>query len=463
MPFTDGVQTTQRPRLLIHAAAHKWSDLLRTAESHWELVWVASDEQFAEQLAQQRYPVALCEQPAAGIESFDKPLPESRGSTKFLQLSDDFPEDRLDGERDYLARIHSRTTPSELSQWLQVAHEVHRIDEERTRLQRRLALRRSPIIGCSSAIERLRVQVASAALCDWPVLIQGEPGSGRDLVAQAIHEASERSHRPFIKINCRVHTAVSLERELFGQAALKTSETASAGRFDLADGGVILLDGIDEISLPLQNVLARVLESKSFQRLGEAHESPLTARVVAIATRNLAELANQGDFREELLRHFAGPVLTLPALREIRSDIAPLTEHLLQKVAQRLGEPPRRLMLETLQHLQAHNWPGNVRELELLIERACTTQQSARLTPEMVDAWINAPLPFEATNSGVTLAQMERQLIEATFSRCAGNRELTAQTLQIGLRTLSGKLRDYGYPPRGGPGSNQLSREREAA
>ncbi|MDB5338473.1 MAG: sigma-54 factor interaction protein, partial [Planctomycetaceae bacterium] len=108
-------------------------------------------------------------------------------------------------------------------------------------------------------------------------------------------------------------------------------------------------------------------------------------------------------------------------------------------------------------------WPGNVRELELLLERACNTQQSSKLTPEMVDAWINAPLPFEVTNSGVTLALMERQLIEATFSRCAGNRELTAQTLQIGLRTLSGKLRDYGYPPRGGPGSNQLSREREAA
>ena len=463
MPFTDGVLSTQRPRLLIHAAAHRWSDLLRTAETHWELVWVASDEQFAEQLAQQRYPVALCEQPSHASETLEKPLSASPGSTKFLQLSEDFPESSLNGAGDFLARIHTRTSPSELLQWLHVAHEVHCMDEERTRLQRRLALRRSPIVGCSSAIERLRVQVASAALCDWPVLIQGEPGSGRDLVAQAIHEASERSHRPFIKINCRVHTAVSLERELFGQAPGKTSETGSTGRFDLADGGVILLDGIDEVSLPLQNVLARVLESKSFQRLGESHESPLTARVVAISTRNLAQLANLGDFREELLRHFAGPVLTLPALRDIRSDIAPLTEHLLQKVAQRMGESPRRLMLETLQHLQTHAWPGNVRELELLLERACTTQQSSKLTPDMVDAWINAPLPFEVTNSGVTLAQMERQLIEATFARCAGNRELTAQTLQIGLRTLSGKLRDYGYPPRGGPGSNQLSREREAA
>ena len=463
MPFTDGANTNPRPRLLIHAAAHRWSDLLRSAETHWELVWVASDEQFVEQVAQQRYPVALWEQSATEAGDFERPLPTGNGSTKFLQLSDEFPAGCLDGKRDFLARIHTQTTPYELRQWLQAALELCRIDEERTRLLRRLSLRRSPIIGCSSAMERLRVQVASAALCDWPVLIQGEPGSGRDLVAQAIHEASERSHRPFIKINCRVHTAVSLECELFGRAAPKSSETASAGRFDRADGGVILLDGIDEISLPLQNVLSRVLESKSFQRIGEAHESPLTARVMAISTRNLADLAAVGAFREELLRHFAGPVLTLPTLREIRSDIAPLTEHLLQKVAQRLGEVPPRLMLETLQHLQAHSWPGNVRELELLLERACHVQASSKLTPEMVDTWMKAPLPFTASNSGVTLAQMERQLIEATFARCAGNRELTAQTLQIGLRTLSGKLREFGYPPRGGPGSNQLHPEREAA
>lgn len=463
MPFNNGYSATQRPRLLIHAAAHRWSDLLRTAESEWELVWVANEEQLAEQLAVQRYPVVLCELSASPAYALLEPLTAAGQATQFLQLSEEFPESGANLPPDFLARIHHRTSPSELQQWLRVASEVSRQTEERMRLQRRLSLRRSPIVGCSAAIERLRVQVASAALYDWPVLIQGEPGSGRDLVAQAIHEASERSHRPFIKINCRVHTSVSLERELFGQAPAQNSDINTVGRFDQADGGVILLDGIDEISLPLQTVLARVLDSKTFQRIGEDHESPLTARVIAISTRDLAKATDDGDFKEELQKHFAGPVLTLPPLREIRSDLAPLTEHLLQRVAQRLGEPPRRLMLETLQHLQAHHWPGNVRELELVLERACTSQQGSKLTPEMVDVWMNAELPFETSHSGVTLAQMERQLIEATFARCAGNRELTAQTLQIGLRTLSGKLRDYGYPPRGGPGSNQLSRERDAA
>ena len=471
MPFTDGDSSTTRPRLLVCAAPHRWSDLLRTAEPDWELVWVSSPEQFTEQLGRQNYPVAVWEQPAEpsgqAAEAFPKPLPTTSGSTQFLLLTDECSSDRgtqLSPGTDCLARLHSRTLPSELAQWLHVAAEVCRLAEERTRLQRRLALRRTPIVGGSLAIERLRQQVAGAALYDWPVLIQGEAGSGRDLVAQAIHEASERSHRPLIKINCRIHTAVSLERELFGQVAGRGSDEPYVGRLEQAEGGVVVLDGIDEVSLPLQNVLARVLEHGAFQRLGDSHESPLTARVIAITSQDLSALFATGHFRGELLKHFDGPVLTPPPLREIKSDIAPLTEHLLQKVARQLGESPRRLLVETLQRLQAHNWPGNVRELELLLERACAMQQGSKLTPEMVDAWLNAASqPLEPGRCGVTLEQMERQLIEATFTRCAGNRELTAQTLRIGLRTLSGKLRDYGYPPRGGPGSNQLSQQRDAA
>ena len=462
MPLSGDTQPTLRPRLLVQAAPHRWSDLLRSVEPFWDLDWVSSDEQFAAEFASQRYPVALCEDLSlVGVSQTESATAKS--ATQLLKLSDTVPDFGVRSSPDCLGIIHPQSSPVDLLQWLQVARDVSRISDERTRLQRRLALRRSPIIGNSAAIERLRLQVAGAALHDWPVLVQGEPGTGRDLVASAIHEASERAHRPFIKINCRVHTAVSLERELFGLVPTRNQPTAQTGRFDLADGGVLVLDAIDEVSLPLQNILARVLDSKTFQRLGEIHMSPLTARIIAITTRNLTDLTATGDFREELSRHFAGPVLVLPTLREIRADIAPLTEHLLQKVSRRMGEAPRRLLIETLQRLQAYDWPGNVRELELLLEQACTVQQGSKLTPEMVDTWLKAgPQPTELS-SGVTLAQMERQLIEATFARCAGNRELTAQTLQIGLRTLSGKLRDYGYPPRGGPGSNQLSGQRDAA
>lgn len=459
MPFADGAQPAPRPRLLVHASPHRWGELLRSAEPFWDLDWVSGDEQFTALLARQQYPVAACELP----EIFSRPPitpADKRSSTQILRLGESL-SDISGSSADCLATIHPSTAPGDLLQWLHVAREVSRLTDDCGRLQRRLALRRSPIIGNTAAMERLRLQVASAALHDWPVLIQGEPGTGRDLVAGAIHEASDRAHRPCIKINCRVHTAISLERELMGSVESRGSQPYM-GRFDLADGGVLVLDGIDEISLPLQNVLARILETKTFQRLGEGHESPLTVRMIAIATRDLTQMTENGDFREELSRHFAGPVLIPPPLREIRADITLLTEHLLQKISRRLGESPRRLLLDTLQRLQSYAWPGNTRELELLLERACTMQPGARLTADMVDAWLAAPSNTDQT-AGVTLAQMERQLIEATFARCAGNRELTAQTLQIGLRTLSGKLRDYGYPPRGGPGSNQLSRERDAA
>ncbi len=463
MPLTDGAQYSARPRLLVYAAPHRWSDLLRTVEPYWDLDWVSGDEQFVAELARHPYPVALCEEFATLSAAATESTTFTKNSTQFLKLCNTAPEFGNGQSPACLGSIHPLTSPNDLIQWLYVAREVSRISDERSRLQRRLALRRSPIVGGTAAIERLRLQVASAALHDWPILIQGEPGTGRDLVAGAIHEAGDRAHRPLVKINCRVHTAVSLERELFGQVASRNIPTTSAGRFDLADGGVVILDAIDEVSLPLQCVLARVLETKSFQRLGEPHMSPLTARVIAISTRNLLELTEAGGFREDLYRHFAGPVLVPPPLREIRADIAPLTEHLLLKVSRRLGEAPRRLLIETLQRLQAYDWPGNARELEQLLERACTVQQGTKLTPEMVDAWLQAAPQDADTSSGVTLAQMERQLIEATFARCAGNRELTAQTLQIGLRTLSGKLREYGYPPRGGPGSNQLSQQRDAA
>lgn len=497
----------RRP-LLVKACPEKWSDLLQSVATEWDVTWVLNDEQFALELSQGKYSVAVFETKSLeianrgdltegnpfGSESNDFGNQNSTPSswttggqpTQFLSLR--WHQD-LGSEQPFrtipkfvLTEIHQGTSRIDFQRWLQVAFDVSQLHAENATLQRRLANRRSPIIGNSPLIERLREQIAAFALHDWPVLIHGEPGTGRDLAARAIHEASDRAHRPFIKIDCRVHTSTSLGRELFGQATgmpnlpaetipfRPLSESSHAefsgmpGRFDLAEGGVLLIEGIDEIALPLQAVLAQVLERRTFQRVDEQHESPLNVRVIAVTSKDLFQLSEQGQFREDLLRHFVGPVLKTPALRDIRSDIAPLSEYLLQRISARLGIGPIRLFVDAVERLQAHRWPGNVGELESLLERVCLLNPGGKLTAKMIDDWLTGdPSVLDSRLPGMTLEQMERQYIEATFERCAGNRELTAHSLQIGIRTLSGKLRDYGYPPRGGPGSNRQLADRDAA
>lgn len=498
-----------RRKLLVKVSTpERWSGLLQSIASEWDITWALDDQHFAVELSEGKFPVAafeispgnalssvlvqtapdITEQAGRRPESLSGPRSSRFPPTQFLLLQADEnanhePFGVAGSDVPLLAEIRPQMAPADFKRWLDVAFGVSQLKAETTRLQRRLANRRSPLIGNSAQIERLREQIATSALNDWPVLIQGEPGTGRDLVARAIHEASDRAHRPFVKIDCRVHSSLSLGRELFGYAAGYSVEQGGAsinsppeiatpghsgvpGRLDLADGGVLLIDGIEEIALPLQAVLAQVLARKYFQRMGERYESPLNVRVMAVTSKDLLKSSTIGQFREDLLNQFAGPVLTTPNLREIRSDIGPLTEHLLQRISARLGNGPIRLLVESLTRLQAHSWPGNVSELEAMLERASVLNPGGKLTVEMIDSWLSSESQIsEARLPGMTLAQMERQLIEATFARCAGNRELTASSLQIGLRTLSGKLREYGYPPRGGPGSNRNPQhiERDAA
>ncbi|MDB5388014.1 MAG: dctD [Planctomycetaceae bacterium] len=509
------VSHAERRKLLVKASLpERWFALLQSVAAEWNVTWALDDEQFAVALAQGEFAVAALEASdrrtavsplweSTGQETFESVCPpphysaasqtKSFPSTTFLLLQGDDTDHvaafkRPSHECQLLAEIRPQTSANEFKRWLDTAYGLSQMRAENLQLQRRLANRRSPIIGNSAQIERLREQIATSAVNDWPILIQGEPGTGRDLVARAIHEASERAHRPFVKIDCRVHSSTSLGRELFGQAvAMLDSEssvtfpagvyhggsefrvsdqTSVPGRIDLADGGMLVIDGIDEIALPLQAILAQVLEKKLFQRMGERTQSPLNVRVIAVTSKDLFQLSETGQFREDLLRHFPGPVIKTPVLREIRSDIVPLAEHLLHRISARLASGPIRLLVDSATRLQAHDWPGNVSELESLLERSCTLNPCGKLTVDMIETWLADEAQFSAIRvPGMTLIQMERQLIEATFARCAGNRELTAQSLQIGLRTLSGKLREYGYPPRGGPGSNrQFSQgERDAA
>ncbi len=322
------------------------------------------------------------------------------------------------------------------------------------------AWRTRDLVGHSPAAGRLREQIIQTAdnEVDTAVFIQGEAGCGKQTAARALHDCSGRAHRPFISVDCSLMTAACLERELFGEESSGTfgGGAEHVGRLDLAAGGTLVLLNIDEMALMLQADFAEVLQERRFRRLGSTFYRPLEAHVVATSSYDLTTQARQGLFRSDLLHEIAQTELRVPPLRERLEDITALTERFLRNVSLKHGKPAKRIPTQTMGILTRYQWPGNVRELENVIERACAVDGGPKLTPEMIRPWLlSNSADTGGFETGMSLKEMERKLIESAFARFSGNREKTAQALGIGLRTLSGKLRDYGYPPRGGPGSNR--------
>lgn len=357
---------------------------------------------------------------------------------------------------EHLSEPYSTTM---FSRVLTGASQRARLHAENRRLKRQLSNRNlRDMVGHSPAMQSLRQQVQQIAEQAGCVLIKGEQGTGIDLVAQAIHDSSRRAHRPFVKVDCSVLSAETLEEELFGQLEQEHGGITrhKPGRLEQADGGTLLLDQVQFIALPVQKRLVNLLREQRFEH-PETHERVrFDVRFAFGSHVDLATLVDRGLFRRDLHEEICQTCVELPTLRSRKEDIGSLTEHFLRRVAGREGKPARSIMIEALHLLQNYEWPGNVRELENMIERACALDWGAKLTASMIEPWMSKEQSNDETDAlpGMTLAEMERKLIEATFNRFAGNREKTAKALQIGIRTLSGKLREYGYPPRGGPGSN---------
>jgi DNA-binding NtrC family response regulator len=356
--------------------------------------------------------------------------------------------------------LHHPYTPSYFALAISAAVQKSRLQGENRRLKRQLNNRNlREMVGHSSAMHALRQQVQVAAEQTGCVLLHGEPGTGIDLVAQAIHDSSQRAHRPFVKLDCSVLSAETLEQELFGetQPGQFGQPQRQPGRLELADGGTLLLEQVQFMALPVQKILVSLIRDQRFETSHGGERVRFDIRFACGTHVDLASLVEKGLFRRDLHELISQCCIELPTLRSRKDDIAPLTEHFLRRVSGREGKPPRSLTVDALHLLQKHDWPGNVRELENVVERACALDWGTKLNAAMIEAWLT---PKELTEEeadalpGLTLAEMERKLIEATFNRFAGNREKTAKALQIGIRTLSGKLREYGYPPRGGPGSN---------
>jgi DNA-binding NtrC family response regulator len=356
-------------------------------------------------------------------------------------------------------------TPTALAQVVRWAAARARLLSENSRLKQRVdRLRLNQTFSRSPAMQRLMDRVREVADSDLPVLIQGEPGSGAAEIAQTLHLLSIRNQRPCVRIECSVLSADCLLRELGGQNSTLSRSNFGAGpsRLRAAEGGTLVLADVDAVALTVQRRLAELLQNSDPARHGVS-ETAREPRLIATTHVDLQALVRLGAFDAELLSRLAQTVLTAVPLRERKEDIASLTEQLLAEIAIREGRPRKRLTVEALELLEQHPWPGNLHELRNVIDRSCALDNSEWLTGDMLRPWI-ADAKFDGqANSGLTLKDMERKLIETTFARCGGNRERTAQSLQIGVRTLSGKLREYGYPPRGAPGSNLSTLERKAA
>ncbi len=337
---------------------------------------------------------------------------------------------------------------------LQTAIQKSQLILENENLKRQLLNRNlMDLVGSTPAMQALRESIRIAADDDRTVLVRGEAGSGTTLIAEGLHRCSRRAEQPFLRIDCSLHSVETLEHQLFGDEG--ENEGGFPGYLKMAEGGSILLDNVETVALPFQKRLSQLLERRATSILNGSLDSP-NIRFIAATHSDLNRLAMEGRFRDDLLQHLSGITLQSPPLRVRHNDIPLLVEHFISEISLKEGRPPREVGRDAIQLLEGHSWPGNVRELQNIIERACTIEVSGSISADIVRPWLQNDIAEDANveSVGMTLREMERKLIESTFARCNGNRERTAQILKIGLRTLSGKLREYGYPPRGGPGSN---------
>ena len=280
------------------------------------------------------------------------------------------------------------------------------------------------------------------------VLVHGESGVGKEVVAKAIHYLGVRRDQPYLAVNCAALNAGLLESELFGheKGAFTGADRMRKGRFELADGGTILLDEISEIDLGLQAKLLRVMQEKRFERVGSSVSRNVDVRIVATTNRDLKKAVKEKKFREDLYFRLNVVPLCVPPLRERREDIPALAEFFLQRVADREGRLPKRLTEHALGLLVDYDWPGNVRELENLMDRASVLDFGEVITAELVRPWLDGYLDtgLDRIKVGMSLDDAERILTERTLEKFSGHRVKTARALGIGVRTLAMKIKKWG-------------------
>jgi DNA-binding NtrC family response regulator len=320
--------------------------------------------------------------------------------------------------------------------------------------RRRLAARQSsrardeidPFVGASAAVRELAREAAVALRSEGPILILGETGSGKGVLARWLHEQGPRRDEPFVDLNCAGLTREFLESELFGHArgAFTGAINEKKGLFEVAHRGTLFLDEMGDLDPAVQPKVLKVLEEKRFRRMGEVADRQVDVFLIAASNLDLAHLVREGRFRSDLYFRVSTIPLAVPPLRDRREDIPLLAQRLLQQLARDLGRPGRRLTPDALEALRRYSWPGNVRELRNVLERAVLRAEGDeirdsdfRFTPVLADP------PAAAPGAGNTLADLERLQIEKVLAEERGRVVAAAKRLGIPRSTLYQKIKEY--------------------
>jgi DNA-binding NtrC family response regulator len=322
-------------------------------------------------------------------------------------------------------------------------------------LQRQLreAGRLGDLVGASKPMQEVMRIVEMAAPSSASVLITGETGSGKEIVARTIHKLSPRATGPFVAINCSAIPETLMESEIFGheRGAFTGAAERRIGCFELADGGTLLLDEIGEMPAPTQAKLLRVLEDRKVRRLGSKTETPVDVRVLAATNKDPEQAVGSGHLRQDLYFRLNVFHINLPPLREHKEDIPLLVEHILRDVNAKHGKHVRGIGAEVMDIFMSHTWPGNIRELRNVLERAsimCEKELITRacLPGEFGKTSAKGPSDLTAIKFpvGTTVDAMERELILQTLNATGNNKTRAAELLGISLKTLHNKLKEYG-------------------
>ncbi len=366
-----------------------------------------------------------------------------------------------EGALDFLAKP---VDPDHLLLMVERALAQRRLATENMLMKEELAARRGApqIVGEDPRLKQVSVTLQRAAGTDTTVLLEGESGTGKELFARTLHALSPRADGPFVAINCAAIPENLLETELFGheKGAFTGAANRKPGKFELAHRGTLFLDEIGELPLTLQAKILRALEEKRFERVGGTSLLQVDVRVVAATNRNLRVAVAARQFREDLFFRLSVFPITIPPLRERQSDIPILTKFFIDRYCRDLNKKPLTLTSSAIDELLAYPWPGNVRELQNCIERAVILTEgdsiharhlslSFRAAPSAAPADDNpwSRIDLSGTMAAATsriVAEVERRKITQALAEASGNKVKAAEALQLGFKTFTAKLRDYG-------------------